>query len=245
MYAAILDQGFLAQRESSRTDHHALFGQPGVADLHWWQSFGLYLEEPEVWAIVYGPLRSPTRAELADVQKTEAETDAIRVDKGLASPEAIALHRFSPSSGQGGAGDLTLDSEQLEAALERRKQLALQPPKDNAELGTVGARMTAVLDVVSRVVDGKIARESGLTTLVELHRYTPEVAEELLGPEGFEAGGEDPDVGVSVSLDPEPGAEPPPFPPADPPPIPDGSGAGTPPQIEGVNAGGDPREGST
>lgn len=185
---------------------------------------------PDTWSIAYGALRTLTRAQRADVQKTESETDSNRIERGLASPEAIAIHRFGLAAAE---GDLTLDLDELKEALERRKDLDKQPPKDNAELGTVGARTTAVLEVVTNVIEEVTSRETGLAILVKLHRYTEEDAEELLGPEDFEAKREEPDVDVDVELDPEPGASPP-VPPV-------GMGAGA-PQDGRLNEGGDPRK---
>lgn len=181
--------------------------------------------EPDQWKIQYRPLRVPKAAEVASLRKTQAETDAIRIDKGMATAEAIAMARFTTSAGN----DLVLDEAELKAALERRKELAAQPPKDNAELGTVGARATAAMDVVKQVAQKQIPRESGKAILVEMFRLKDETADQVLGPEDF-----------------EPAAPPPkgptPGPDADPP---KPGGAGAPPQLPGVNTGGDPRKSGT
>jgi hypothetical protein len=175
-------------------------------------------QEPAGWRIVYRPLRVPSAKEAAEVRKLQAETDAIRVDKGFATPEAIALQRFAPSA----AGDLVMDEKELTEALDRRKQLANQPPKDNAEIGTVGARSSAAIEIIEKVAQKLIPRDSGTTLLVELFRFTPQVAETMLGPADFEPAppknmpGPAPTTGGGAG------------------------GAGAPPQLPGVNAGGDP-----
>lgn len=133
--------------------------------------------EPESWKIHYNPLREPTRKELAEVGKLEVETDAIAIEKGIYSADHAAL-RYAP-----GGGRPQLDEAEIEERLERRRQLAGQPPKDNAELGTVAPRTTAVLEVIAAVRAGTIARESGLAVLTTIHRHTLEDAEALLGPE--------------------------------------------------------------
>jgi hypothetical protein len=173
--------------------------------------------EPEFWLIRYRALRTPRPIDLAQVRSLETSTDVARINAGLVTPEAVALARFSPGSG----GDLTLDEAELRANLDRRRQLANQPPKDNAEMGTVGARTSAVIDIISKVVTGQIPRVSGLSMLTELHRYTPETAVALLGPEDFVARPDD-------SLK-SPGPAPSP---------PNGSGAGAPQGLPNHNAGG-------
>lgn len=174
-------------------------------------------DPPEGWTLEYRPLREPTRKESAEISKMQAETDAIRVDKGMASAEAIAMARFAPDSGS----DLTLDEAELREALERRRKLAQQPPKDNAELGTVGARASSAIEIVQKVGLGQIPRESGMALLIELFRFTPEVANDILGPEGFKP----------TPQDPAPGPSPAPA---------KGEGAGAPQGLPGVNDGGDP-----
>lgn len=174
--------------------------------------------EPEKWEIAYRPLRVPKAKELAETRKLEGETWSAYIDKGLASPEEIALHVFSPSSGK---TDFALDEAELRAKVERRRELANQPPKDNAELGTVGARASAAIEVVVKVATKQIARETGLEILRQFFRLTPEDAQKMLGPVGFEA--EEPEAK-------KPG--PPPSPAG-------GAGAGAPQGLPGVSAGGD------
>ncbi len=175
--------------------------------------------EPDQWRIEYMPLRQPKPKERAEVRKLEAETDAIRVDKGFATPEAIALARFSPAAG----GDLVLDEAELRARLERRRELDAQPPKDNAELGTVGARSGAAIEIVKQVTTGQIPRESGRALLIELFRFQEKIADQILGP---------PDFTPSPVVAPgKPGPDPDPR---------RGEGAGAPQGLPGFNDGGDP-----
>jgi phage-related protein (TIGR01555 family) len=178
--------------------------------------------EPEKWELGYRALREPKPKEKADTRKVEADTWATYIDTGLASPEEIALHVFSPSSGK---TDFALDEADLRAKVERRRALATQPPKDNAELGTVSARTTAILDIVKGVSAGELSRESGLAILTELHRFPGPVAESMLGPASFRAA-------PAAST---PGPAPSPR---------DGAGAGAPAGLPGLNAGGDPRGGT-
>lgn len=140
--------------------------------------------EPATWDIVYRPLREPKPKERAELRKLRAETDAIEIDKGIIPPEAVSLHRHTTLAS--GEGEVPLDAAEVRAALERRRELAKQPPKDNAELGTVGARASAAMEVVTKVAQRQVPRETGLAVLTQFFRLTPADAAEMLGPETFE-----------------------------------------------------------
>lgn len=178
-------------------------------------------QEPPTWDIVYRALHEPPPKEAAELRKLRAETDAIEIDKGIIPPEAVSLHRHTTLAS--GEGEVPLDSAEVRAALERRRELAKQPPKDNAELGTVAARASAAAEVVGKVAMRQISRETGLEVLVQFFRLTPEDATKMLGPDSF---------------------EPAPPPSMKPGPAPDprqGAGAGAPQGLPGLNAGGDPK----
>jgi phage-related protein (TIGR01555 family) len=173
--------------------------------------------EPKKWSMKYGPLRMQKPKEKAETGKIQAETFAIWIDKGLTSAEAVAAHIFAPSNT---STEFAFDEKDLKEALERRKLLAAQPPKDNAELGTVGARSSEVRAVIKDVTSGAISRESGKAMLVSLFRLIDEEAEKILGPVDFVAA-------------PTPTKGPAPA-------IPQGQGAGAPQGMPGFNAGGAP-----
>ena len=178
-------------------------------------------KEPETWRVQYRPLRTPKPKEAAELRKLQAETDAIEIDKGIIPPESVALARHTST----GTGDVLLDPNEVQAALKRRAELANQPPKDNAELGTVGARSSAALEVVTKVATGQVSRETGTAILVQFFRLTLVDAEAMLGP-------------VTFTPAPPPGKDTPGPAPAPP----KGEGAGAPQGLPGFNAGGDPRE---
>lgn len=46
------------------------------------------------WCIYYPSLRQETDAEKATARKTQADTDAIYIDRGVLTPEEVTLHRF-------------------------------------------------------------------------------------------------------------------------------------------------------
>lgn len=179
--------------------------------------------EPDEWLIRYRPLRMPTGEQLANERYLQVQTDALRIDKGIATAEAIALARHAPAAGS----DLVLDEAELRARLERRKELADQPPKDNAELGTVAPRDAGIEALQLTYYSRKIPREAALARLEVVYHYSREDAERLLAEpaEGELAGPvEEP---ATPGPDPEPEV---------------GQGAGAPQGLPGVNDGGDPRE---
>lgn len=180
-------------------------------------------KEPENWSIAYRPLRTPAPKELAEERKIVADTAAVYIDKGLAKAEQLAVQLFSPSSAM--RTGFTLDEADLRAALERGRELASQPPKDNAELGTVAPRVTTALESVVMKANAKeISRETALAALRIFYRLSEQDALDLLGPEDF-----------------APAKKPsPPTPPGPAPGPGQGSGAGAPPGLPGVNVGGDP-----
>jgi phage-related protein (TIGR01555 family) len=170
-------------------------------------------EEPDVWAMRYRSLRDPRPKERAEVRKLQAETDATNIDKGIYTA-ADAAFRYTGA----GEADIVLEDEIVRANQKRQRELANQPPKDNAELGTVGARSSAAIEILEKVHGKALPRESGKALLVELFRLTPAVADQILGPEGFQA-----------TTAPKP-----PGPPPDPK---GGEGAGAPQGLPGFNAG--------
>ncbi len=183
---------------------------------------------PDGWRIVYRPLRVPSQKEAAEVRKLDAEADALNIKMGVYSAE-VAAARYGPD----GRSDVILDTKELASRIKRREELVNQPPKDNAELGTLGPRAASVLEVLEQVNTGKISRESGMSILTVVHRYTPEDAAELLGPEDFAPERKPPPV-VGV-----PGA-PPPAPPGPNPDPQSGQGAGAPEGLPGFSDGGNP-----
>lgn len=173
--------------------------------------------EPEQWKIKYRPLRIAPPKKRAEVSKIEAETDSINIEKGVYTAD-VAAARY----GADGTTRIVMDESELAVKKKRREQLENQPPKDNAELGTVGARAEAAASLIEKVASGQLHRDSAQALLVELFRFTDDVAEKILGPADFKA------------------AAPPPKSPGPPPDPKSGQGAGTPPNLPGFNQGGRP-----
>lgn len=183
--------------------------------------------EPATWAIEYRPLRTPKPTERATLRKLQAETDAIEIDKGVMPPEAVALHRHTGNAH--GTGEVQLDPVEVAAALQRRRELASKPPKDNAELGTVSARAGGgVLEALGKLNRGEITRGQCKQLLVGTFTMTPEDAETQMGDEREV-------LELRASLAPTP-SKPGPAPGPQ-----TGTGAGAPQGLSGVDDGGDPK----
>ena len=179
--------------------------------------------EPETWDIVYRPLHEPTPEARAELRKKQAETDAIEIDKGIIPPEAVALHRHTMNAS--GEGEIPLDGAEVNAALERRKELAKRPPKDNAELGTVGARDSALDALQKSYFRGEIPKEAALARLELVYQFsTDDALRVLMKPEGWT-----PTVPVVPG---KPGPAPEPA---------KGVGAGAPQGLPGFDDGGNPK----
>lgn len=174
---------------------------------------------PDVWSVRYRSLRTPKPKEEAELRKLQAETDAIEIDKAIITPEDVAIGRHTLT----GDPRILLGDDTIKAKVARRELLDGQPPKDNAELGTVGARSAAAMDVVSKVAARQVPRETGIEILTQFFRLTEEQAKKMLGPETFVPASAEP---------PKPGPAPEPK---------KGEGAGAPPPLPGFDDGGDPK----
>lgn len=131
----------------------------------------------DAWSIEYRPVRPLSAEKRATVRKTHAEADQIEINAGVVAPESVALARHSGL----GSADVILAPEEIEARIKRRTDLAAEPPKDNAQLGTVAARagggQSAIVEMVHA---GRIPRESGIEILVQTFQLLPEKAAAML-----------------------------------------------------------------
>lgn len=134
-----------------------------------------------VVAMEYRALIPLEPKEEAELRKIAADTLAIMIEKGVVPPEAVALALYTAT----GTGRVLLDSAEVSAALERRRLAAGQPPKDNAELGTVGARASSAIEIVEKMGDGRISRETARSLLTELFKFDGPIADAILGPVNF------------------------------------------------------------
>jgi phage-related protein (TIGR01555 family) len=157
---------------------------------------------PESWTVSFPQADQPTELEQAQLRKAVADTDALYIANQVVTPEEVAVNRFGA---EGWSADMTID-------LELREKILDTPPEDqpdNGDEGTVGARVTAVLDILAKVRDEQIPRETGIALLVQVCGMTGDEAEIVMDKigAGFEP----------KPLAPPPGALGPPKAPAFPP----------------------------
>jgi len=123
--------------------------------------------EPEGWSIEFPPLWQMTPTEQADLRGKVAATDWGNIDKGVTTPEEVAVSRFRPEGW----------SMETEVDLDARK----------ASMGGAGgdpAQVDAVAAVVAKVAGREVPRETGIASLVQLLGVDAAAAEELMGETG-------------------------------------------------------------
>jgi phage-related protein (TIGR01555 family) len=70
--------------------------------------------EPKSWNVVFAPLWTPTPKEDAELKKLHADTDSVRIQSGVLTPEEVAISRFRP---EGYSDEIQIDLEAREEAL--------------------------------------------------------------------------------------------------------------------------------
>lgn len=149
---------------------------------------------PESWSIEFEPLDKPTAIEQAALRKAVAETDAIYIVNQVWTPEEVAVNR---SGAEGWSADTAIDLTEREKVLEA----PAEDKPDTGDVGTVGARVTAVLDLVNQVATKAIPRESGIAILVKVVGMTPDEAEATLDEVGKTFFAEEPDPELATGAD--------------------------------------------
>ncbi len=169
---------------------------------------------PDTWSVTFSPLRQPTGKEKADERKVVAETDAILIQNGMATPEELAKSHYggdtyspeiildiatreeldkvlSSSTDLEGNGADPVDGDEeggagMKPAGESPAAAGGAPAEANVAASAMnGAQVTSLVDVVVQVGEKKISRESGIAILEVAFRVSPTEAARILGPENF------------------------------------------------------------
>lgn len=150
--------------------------------------------KPETWSIEFEPLDKPTAIEEATLRKTVAETDTIYITNQVLNPEEVAVNRFGA---EGWSADTAID------LTVREKTLAApdEDKPDTGDAGTIGARVTAVLDIIAQVATKAIPRETGIMVLIKVVGMTPDEAEATLDEVGTTFFAEEPDPELETGAD--------------------------------------------
>ncbi len=193
----------------------------------------LKLEEPEAWSVKWNPLHRPSAKDDADTRGVIAAADRTYIELGVLTPDEVRVARFGGDTysmetqidhglDADADRDMPEDTDEMIAggALEVGAKPApggAQPsagpqPSAGAEpakAAMTGVQVTSLIEVVTSVATGKIARESGAAILKLAFPLDDQGANDLLGPEGFKPTPEEPKI---VSMPPGAGGKPP-FPP--------------------------------
>jgi phage-related protein (TIGR01555 family) len=193
--------------------------------------------EPEGWNIEFRPLWQPTEKEQAEARKTQADTDALMIDKQVLGSDEVRAQRY------GGAEysfathvDLDADADMYEtdpaAEASLREPLPTEPgaapsggdpaatagaqpapTTEPAKQAMNGAQVSSMVEVIKAVFAKEIPREAGIAILSVAFPISAEQAGQML-PENFEAAKPEPPAnpfGGGGGFPPKPTA-----PPADP-----------------------------
>ena len=90
---------------------------------------------PDSYAVTFRPLWQPTDAEVATTRKTVADTDAVYIDRGVVSPEEVAIARYG---GDEYSMELQINIEEREAL-----EAAAGTDLERAEEEAAGAELEA------------------------------------------------------------------------------------------------------
>lgn len=172
--------------------------------------------EPKQWSIEFKPLWQPSEKEKAETRKIYADTDAVYMQWGVYDPEEVAKNRFGGDTfgtemaidfkerERLNAGTDDNDIEVVEGEIiegDEAKQLAAGTQENVAATAMNGAQVTSLMDVVTRVSNQEISRESGLAILRIAFRVTNKEAEEILGPEDFEPVKPEPPLALNGAIE--------------------------------------------
>lgn len=143
------------------------------------------------WTIEFNPLDKPDQAAISQQRKTDADTMAIWIDKGVLKPEEV---RESVFGGEGYSTDIILKSQKKEEQTEEAPAPAPQ-----------------LLQIVTAVASKQIPRDSGLEILKVGFNLSDKEAEAIMADagDGFEAqGGDGASTGEAGQKAPAEGQEP-------------------------------------
>lgn len=162
-------------------------------------------KEPEVWSVTFPSLWQPSEKEVADTRKTVADTDKTNIEAGIVTSKEVRASRFEGDTYsmetvikpkeqdealiQPGEEEEFLEEGEANPTVELENQ-----PTEPAKTAMNGAQVGSMVAVVTSSVNGEISRESAIGILMVGFQLTKEQAQDVLGPEAFEAKKPDPVV---------------------------------------------------
>lgn len=149
---------------------------------------------PDSWSVVFPSLWQMTPAEQAGVEKTTAEKDAIYIDRGVLTPEEVAVSRYTPD---GWRSDTQINLEErraiLEGAIDLDADITPAPDAGGTEPGAGGtedvesqalngAQVASLVDVATKVQNGELDQTSGVyIVMTAIPSINPSTAMSIVG----------------------------------------------------------------
>ena len=124
------------------------------------------------WCVDWPSLEVMTAAEQAELEKTEAETDAIRIEKVGLPKETVLLHRY-------GGDEYTATAPRLGAELEEELRTALEPDEE-AEAPTGDVDTADIVEVIRLVLEEELTPAGAVEVLVASTSISREAAEAII-----------------------------------------------------------------
>jgi 2'-5' RNA ligase len=139
--------------------------------------------EPKSWSVQFPSLWQPTPSQEQDLRNKQAQTDQVYIDKGVLTPEEVALNRFRS---EGWSAETSIDMEVRRAALEAAEAHAASGAAGGATATETDAAgdPEGMMAVIERVASRAIDRAAGVGVLVTQFGLTPEVADQVMGETG-------------------------------------------------------------
>lgn len=166
--------------------------------------------EPSKWTINFAPLWQPTEAEQATARKTQADTDAVYIDRQVLSADEVAIARFGgpkysfethvdlearealempgemPDDIRDPNAPLGADDEAPGAAVAGGAKTMAAAGAPPAQAAMNGAQVTSMIEVCRSFFAKEIPREAAIAILTVGFPISKEQASAML-PESFEA----------------------------------------------------------
>lgn len=189
-------------RVSSLVFHAAQWGEPTERKANPFAGV-----EPAGWTYEYLPLREMTAGERADLRLKTSQADALDIQAGVLDPAEVALSHYGKGEYD---PNISLDLDTREALQSEVEEEAAGSPAEipssasapgvpvegssvaepeikPADTTLNGAQLSAIIDIVTRVGVGEIARASGVQMLIQFFQRSPAQAEALIPAEGSSA----------------------------------------------------------
>lgn len=138
--------------------------------------------DPKKADVEFAPLWQLDEKEQATVRKTQADTDAIYLDRSVVDPSEVAASRFG---GEKYSTDTKLERAEPTPVAAEATALATEPAADDIQATALnGAQVTAMVTIVQAVALGGLPRESGAAIIVKAFNVSPAEANAILGSAG-------------------------------------------------------------